>query len=175
MQASIYRSSIYTHYSYYISYKSTCATMLDNTSILVQKSQHKEIESLINLQPYLQIKSCRVATDYQSACQHAATEEDINTYYQDTYQRNQSQIDMICWKSHGKAFSALPGQKLKTTLQFVHQWLPLNGASSQQKRQPPSSVHSVPVAMKAINIKFHVSIPQAFNLRRKQYNTYNQN
>jgi hypothetical protein len=82
---------------------------------------------------HILFNNCIVATEYKSSIRHEATQSAAEKYLITKYKWNQHTLDNIAWKSHSTALSLLSPRTAKTTLQLMHQWLPVNKASSKAK------------------------------------------
>jgi hypothetical protein len=81
--------------------------------------------------PFLSIHRRRIATDYQTQIRHQATTTNAEHYMKDKYSWTDSTFNNICWEAHGKELYHLRGRRQKTTIQFIHQWLPCNASASR--------------------------------------------
>jgi hypothetical protein len=78
------------------------------------------------------INNHKVSSKYLEELRLAAAKPALWKYYQDKYRWNDECINNIDWTAHGHAISSLTGRQQKTTLQFIHKWLPLNASHSLQ-------------------------------------------
>jgi hypothetical protein len=109
-----------------------CKSLLDIASQL--QLQNTPIPKKLDTQnAELVLNNKLISTRYQSSILGGFTQPDLWTCYLNFFNWTQQCIDLIDWKSHGKALSYLPQRQQKTTIQFNHRWLPLNASHSLQE------------------------------------------
>jgi hypothetical protein len=82
---------------------------------------------------HLQSGGTRITNDYTATARHLSTSPEIEEYFRDKYKWHHNTIQDIAWHAHGTALRRLKGRKYKTTIQFIHQWLPVNTSHSTSR------------------------------------------
>jgi hypothetical protein len=82
--------------------------------------------------PKLIINNHKVSSEYTDEIRKAIAQPALNEYLKTKYLWNDATIDMVDWRSHGKALATIHGRRQKTITQFVYRWLPLNASHSLQ-------------------------------------------
>jgi hypothetical protein len=108
--------------SHHLSQDARQETSIPN--IIIPKLHTEAIDLIINNQ--------KVSSNYLEALREASAKPMLWTYYKEKYNWSDNCINKIDWKAHGIAISYLNGRKQKTTLQFIHKWLPINASHSVQ-------------------------------------------
>lgn len=72
----------------------------------------------------VKLNKTEVSANLEEALRHAASSQDIRSYMQNKCNWSDEIIENINWMIHGNAIQTLPQRMQKTTIQFIHEWLP---------------------------------------------------
>jgi hypothetical protein len=94
--------------------------------------QHPTLHTVLDIaEAHLCHSGCRVGTDYTALLRNISTASPAEKYFQEKYNWNEDTVQDIAWREHGTALQRIKRRRHKSTIQTIHQWLPVNASPTR--------------------------------------------
>jgi hypothetical protein len=96
--------------------------------------------------------NCEISSGIAETIRNSANTNELREYMQAKYNWNDTTIDSIDWMIQAAALKRLRPSQQKTTIQLIHEWLPVNGHPG---RQQPTLLQHCPHCNRQIETQTH--------------------